>query len=91
MLIADVLGRYRRHEAPQSRTPTRGAGVDCIESPVPADDLDGHAELAVALDIPIAAGEALRTRAAFLPWLRRQAIDIAQPDVMRNGITETSR
>ena len=89
MLIADVLGRYRRHEALNLGRRLEGAGVDVLESPVPADDLDGHAELARALDIPIAAGEALRTRAAFLPWLRRQAIDIAQPDVMRNGITET--
>lgn len=89
MLIADVLGRYRRHEALDLGRRLEEAGVDVLESPVPADDLDGHAELARALDIPIAAGEALRTRAAFLPWLRRQAIDIAQPDVMRNGITET--
>lgn len=89
LLIADVLARYGRHEARMLARRLEKVGVDVLESPVAADDLEGHAELARVVDIPIAAGEALRTRAAFLPWFRRGALGIAQPDVMRNGITET--
>src|SRR5690606_7687312 len=36
-------------------------------------------------------GEALRTRAQFMPWLRRDAFDVCQPDLMRNSVSETWR
>jgi galactonate dehydratase len=50
--------------------------------------MQGNAELARSLDLPIANGETLRTRLEFLPWFERRALDVAQPDIGRCGITE---
>ncbi|MBM3499460.1 MAG: mandelate racemase/muconate lactonizing enzyme family protein [Armatimonadetes bacterium] len=55
------------------------------EEPIPADDLDGYAALAEALDIPVATGENLYTAADFARFLRRDAVDIIQPDLRRAG------
>jgi L-alanine-DL-glutamate epimerase-like enolase superfamily enzyme len=62
--------------------------VAWIESPLDPEDIAGHAALAAALDTPIAIGEPLRTTRQFLEWLRQEALDIAQPDILRTGITE---
>jgi L-alanine-DL-glutamate epimerase-like enolase superfamily enzyme len=55
------------------------------EEPIPADDIAGYAELAAALDIPVAAGENLYTPADFARFLSRGAMDIVQPDLRRAG------
>ena len=55
------------------------------EEPIRADDIDGYAMLADALDIPVATGENLYTRADFARFLRRDAVDIVQPDLRRAG------
>jgi L-alanine-DL-glutamate epimerase-like enolase superfamily enzyme len=59
-----------------------------IESPLDPEDIAGHAAMAAALDTPIAVGEPLRTTRQFLEWLQQEALDIAQPDILRTGITE---
>ncbi len=61
--------------------------MGCVwwEEPIPADDIDGYAALAQALDIPIATGENLYTPADFARFLRRDAVDIVQPDLRRAG------
>ena len=55
------------------------------EEPIAADDVDGYAALVQALDIPIATGENLYTPADFARFLRRDAVDIIQPDLRRAG------
>jgi L-alanine-DL-glutamate epimerase-like enolase superfamily enzyme len=55
------------------------------EEPIAADDIDGYAALVQALDIPIATGENLYTRTDFARFLRRDAVDIIQPDLRRAG------
>ena len=55
------------------------------EEPIPADDIDGYAELARSLDIPVAAGENLYTPADFARFFRAGAVDIVQPDLRRAG------
>jgi L-alanine-DL-glutamate epimerase-like enolase superfamily enzyme len=60
-------------------------GVLWWEEPIPADDVDGYAQLAAALDIPIATGENLYTRHDFARFLRAGAVDIVQPDLRRAG------
>jgi L-alanine-DL-glutamate epimerase-like enolase superfamily enzyme len=62
-----------------------------FEAPVNADDIRGHATLAQSLATPIAVGETLRTPRQFEPWLRVGALAIAQPDIMRTGITGALR
>jgi L-alanine-DL-glutamate epimerase-like enolase superfamily enzyme len=55
------------------------------EEPIPADDLEGYAALAQALDIPIGTGENLYTCADFARFLKRDAVDIVQADLRRAG------
>jgi L-alanine-DL-glutamate epimerase-like enolase superfamily enzyme len=56
-----------------------------LEKPCGADNLDGHAAVATAVDIPVAAGENLATRFEFKQWMERGAVDIIQPDVVIAG------
>lgn len=55
------------------------------EEPIPADDVEGYAMLAGRLDIPVATGENLYTCADFARFLKRDAVDILQPDLRRAG------
>lgn len=59
-----------------------------LEAPLAPEDIDGHARLARSAELPIAVGEAMRTRYEFAEWFRRGAIGLAQPDVARTGISE---
>ncbi|NKB69075.1 MAG: mandelate racemase/muconate lactonizing enzyme family protein [Candidatus Latescibacteria bacterium] len=55
------------------------------EEPIAAADIDGYAELAAALDMPVATGENLYSPADFARFLKRDAVDIVQPDLRRGG------
>jgi L-alanine-DL-glutamate epimerase-like enolase superfamily enzyme len=55
------------------------------EEPIPAQDIDGYAELADQLDIPVATGENLYTPEDFARFLKRDAVDIVQADLRRGG------
>jgi L-alanine-DL-glutamate epimerase-like enolase superfamily enzyme len=64
-------------------------GVAWFEEPLLCEDIPGHARLAAELDIPIAMGETLGSRFEFDAYLRANAADILQPDIIRvGGITE---
>jgi galactonate dehydratase len=88
-LMVDAMWGYSYPEAVQAGRAFERLGVGFLESPLAPEDVGGHARLARDLDLPVAVGEPLRTRFAFLPWFERDALDIAQPDLMRNGVTET--
>jgi L-alanine-DL-glutamate epimerase-like enolase superfamily enzyme len=62
--------------------------VAWFEAPIHPEDLAGHAELVRVLKVPVASGETDRTRYQFLRQFQNRALDIAQPDVGRCGITE---
>jgi L-alanine-DL-glutamate epimerase-like enolase superfamily enzyme len=63
-----------------------------VETPLPADDLDGYARVAKEQPIPIAAGEWLATRFEFLDLMDRGKVRVVQPDVGRvGGFTEARR
>jgi L-alanine-DL-glutamate epimerase-like enolase superfamily enzyme len=66
-------------------------GALFFEAPIVPEDVDGHAQLAAALDVPIAIGEGERTRWQFLRLLQARAVDVAQPDLGRTGLTEGRR
>ena len=64
-------------------------GIAWFEEPLLCEDIPGHARLAAELDIPIAMGETLGSRYEFDAYLRADAVDILQPDIIRvGGITE---
>lgn len=65
-------------------------GIWFFESALPAENARGSAELARAIDTPVAAGEAMRNRYEVADWIAQGALDLYQPDIGRTGITEGS-
>jgi L-alanine-DL-glutamate epimerase-like enolase superfamily enzyme len=64
-------------------------GMDWIEEPLHADDLDGHARLQKASRRDIAAGESLYTYHSFAGFIGADAIRVVQADATRvGGVTE---
>jgi L-alanine-DL-glutamate epimerase-like enolase superfamily enzyme len=69
-----------------------GLGVYWLEEPFEPDEYEAYAELADAVEIPIAAGEQDSTRWGFRELIERGHVDLIQPDVTRcGGITELLR
>jgi L-alanine-DL-glutamate epimerase-like enolase superfamily enzyme len=67
-------------------------GVYWLEEPFEPDEYEAYAELADAVDIPIAAGEQDTTLWGFRELVERGRVDVVQPDVTRcGGITELLR
>ncbi|MEO0369642.1 MAG: mandelate racemase/muconate lactonizing enzyme family protein, partial [Pseudomonadota bacterium] len=63
-----------------------------LEEPVPAYDLDGHAQVTARTDTPIASGETEYTRYGMQAMLEKKACDILMPDLQRiGGLTEMRR
>lgn len=60
-------------------------GIHWYEEPVATDDRAGSAELAHALDVPIAGYETRTGLAGFRDLIEARAVDIVQPDVIWSG------
>ncbi len=60
-------------------------GVYWFEEPVASDDLEGSAEVARALDIPISGNESETNPYRFRDLIVARAVDIVQPDVTWTG------
>ena len=86
-LLSDLLWRYRVDEALRLGRVLDQEAFAWLEAPLAPEDLAGHTRLVQALDVPVAVGEALRTAYEFMPWFENQAVEIAQPDVVRTGLT----
>lgn len=90
-VFVDGVWSYSYPEAVRIGRVYEANGVGFFEAPLLPEDIHGHARLCRELDIAIAIGEPLRTRFQFQPWFRAEALDLAQPDLMRNGITEVMK
>jgi len=67
-------------------------GVYWFEEPLAPDDLEGYARLTDLSPVKIAHGEVLTRRQSFLPYFRRRAMDIVQPDATKaGGLSEVRR
>ncbi len=63
--------------------------IHWFEEPVATEDVDGSAEVARQLDVPVAGYETETGLAGFRELIARRAVDIVQPDVIwTGGITE---
>ena len=63
-----------------------------LEEPLPPDDVEGHAQIAAALDWPVATGEIHSSRWDFRHLIERRAADILQPDAgVLGGVSEWMR
>jgi L-alanine-DL-glutamate epimerase-like enolase superfamily enzyme len=86
-LLIDVQNRW--YEVGQAITTIRAIepyNVYFVEAPLPADNLDGYARLADAVDTRIAAGDwGFTTRFEFLDLMDRGRVDVVQPSSVRSG------
>lgn len=90
-VYADAAGQYDARQALLVGRELERLGVGFFEMPVGPEQLDAYAMLAARLDIPIAL-DSLAGRFRALEFLRREALQVLQPDVCRaGGITETMR
>ena len=66
--------------------------IGWFEEPVSYQNLNGHAEVRMAVDIPIASGETAYTRFGMRDMLDASAVDILMPDLQRiGGLSEFRR
>jgi L-alanine-DL-glutamate epimerase-like enolase superfamily enzyme len=66
--------------------------VGWFEEPLAPDAIDDYRLLREHSRVPIAGGEVLTRRQAFLPWLQTHALDIVQPDATKvGGLSESRR
>ena len=66
--------------------------ISWFEEPLAPDALADYQRLREHSPVPIAAGEVLTRRQAFLPWLQGGALDIVQPDTTKvGGLSEARR
>jgi L-alanine-DL-glutamate epimerase-like enolase superfamily enzyme len=88
-LMVDANQQWERATALRAGRVFEQFGLAWIEEPVDAYDAEGHAQLAAALDTPIASGEMLTSVAEHWELVRQNAVDILQPDAARvGGITQ---
>ncbi|WP_433442343.1 L-talarate/galactarate dehydratase [Nonomuraea sp. CA-141351] len=84
-LMVDANQQWDRATALRFGRAVEEFGLVWIEEPLDAYDAEGHAQLAVALDTPIATGEMLSSVAEHVRLIEARAADIIQPDAPRVG------
>lgn len=91
-LSFDVNNGYSVPTAIQQGRKMEALGLWHYEEPVPQYDYAGLAQVADALDVPVAAGEHEYTRWQFRDLIEQARVDIIQPDIVKcGGITEMKR
>jgi len=88
-LMVDANQQWDRATAIRMGRILEEFGLVWIEEPLDAYDAQGHANLARALDTPIATGEMLTSVAEHVRMIDAGAMDVVQPDAPRvGGITQ---
>ena len=82
-LMVDVNQGWTREEANEMALALADYDLAWLEEPLPADDLQGLAELRASAKTPLAAGENLYGMPSFVSLC--EAIPIIQPDVTKQG------
>lgn len=90
-LFCDLLWRCRTEEAIRLGRVLDAEGYEFFEAPLPPENIEGHQKLVQTLDLGIAVGEPLRTAYEFHTWFDNQALTVAQPDVVRTGLTSAQK
>lgn len=83
-LMVDFNGNYSADQARASIRAIAEFTPSWVEEPLAPDDADGL-RLLRSLDVPLATGEALYTRAPFRKLITSRLVDIVQPDVTKVG------
>lgn len=88
-VLIDANNAYYAKQAIQLAPRLAAYDVGWFEEPVLADDIEGLAAIARAIEIPVATGEHEYTKFGFGDLIARGGADIVQPDVGRvGGVTE---
>ena len=88
----DTSGAYSTHHAIDIGRRLEDLGVFHFEEPRPHFDLEGLAEVADALSLPVSSGEMICTRWQFRELIVRGRVDILQPDIIKSpGFTELQK
>lgn len=88
-LMVDANQRFTVDHAVRLGRKLEELDIAWLEEPVPAYDLEGSAQVAAALDLPVAGGENIFPRYGFRDMLATRAADIWMPDmVCAGGVTE---
>ena len=82
-ILVDVNGAYSVHHAVEIGKQLEELGVFHFEEPRPHYDLPGLANVAEALDIPIASGEMIYSLYEYKELMMRGKVDIIQPDIVK--------
>lgn len=82
-VLVDANQAWRPAEAIAAGRAFQDLGVTWLEEPVDAADYRGSAEVARALDVPIATGETVFGLEGFQPLIDQRAADVLMPDLMR--------
>ena len=84
-LLVDYNQALSRIDALARGRALQSEGVGWLEEPIRHDDLDGNAEIARSLDLPLQLGENFDAPKDLLRALRAGACDLVMPDVARIG------
>ncbi len=88
-LMCDANQRWELATAVRMLPVLEEVGMDWVEEPIHADDLDGHARLQRATVSDIAAGESIYSYQAFASFIAADAMRVVQVDATRvGGVTE---
>jgi D-arabinonate dehydratase/D-galactarolactone cycloisomerase len=90
-IFADAAGNYDVSTAIALGRELEALDIGFFEAPLPHEQIDGYAEVARALAIPVA-NDVLVSRYQVLEYLKRGGLDVVQPDVCRaGGVSELKR
>ncbi len=88
-VYVDANGGYYPKQAIYMAQEFEQLGVGWLEEPVPADNIEGLAEVRQSTSIPVASGEEEYTKYGFKDLIAGGGADIVQPDALRvGGVTE---
>lgn len=87
-LAVDALWRLNESTALPFAREMDKRDVLWLECPLPPESATAHADLATAIQTPLAIGESYRSRHELAPFLKRGCVGWAQPDLGRFGLTE---
>ena len=91
-ILVDVNGAFSTHHALEIGKQLQDLGVFHFEEPRPHYDLEGLAEVAGGLEMPVASGENIFNHWQYRDLITKGKVDIIQPDVIKTaGFTEFRR
>lgn len=84
-LLIEAHGRFNPYTAIRIANELAPFKPMFIEEPCPPDNVDAIAAVRRKSPVPIAGGERVYTKFGFADYFRKEAVDIAQPDIFHAG------